>query len=110
MAKKINDLFGSMRMVLPDQKAAILEHKSKRGLVKRPFIDEDEFGEMCFRIYDSTQYNYEISIKWFVPSNGRLGTFEERQGVVIDIDATRRSILLDSRWIDIEQLISVTKL
>lgn len=37
-------------MVLPDQKAAILEHKSKRGLVERPFIDEDEFGEMCFRM------------------------------------------------------------
>lgn len=47
---------------------------------------------------------------WFVPSKGRLGRFEEGQGIVKDIDAARRRLLLDSRWIDIEQLISVTKL
>lgn len=77
MAKKINDLFGSMRWTLPEQGAAILDHNVERGLVQRPVIDEDDFGKMCFRIYDSTKYNYAITVKWFVPKKGNLGTFEE---------------------------------
>ncbi|MED4779420.1 YolD-like family protein [Brevibacillus choshinensis] len=113
MAKKIDDLFGASRWVLPEQKAAILEHNAVRGLVERPSIDEDEFGEMCFRIYDSTQYDYAINVKWFVPSKGCLGTFEEAWGVVREIDATRKRFKLvndwDSRWINVEDIVSVTK-
>jgi hypothetical protein len=113
MSKKINDLFGSMRMVLPEQKAAILEHNAVRGLVERPSIDEDEFGEMCFRIYDSTQYDYAVTVKWFVASKGRLGTFEEAWGVVREIDSLRKRFKLvsdwDSRWINVQDIVSVTK-
>ncbi|MED1951007.1 YolD-like family protein [Brevibacillus centrosporus] len=113
MFKKINDLFGSMRMVLPEQKTAILEHKSISGLVERPEVDEDELGEMCFRIYDSTQYDYAIDVKWFKVSKGNLGTIEAAWGVVKEIDNNRKRFKLvcdwEVHWINIEDLVSVTK-
>ncbi|ATF13639.1 hypothetical protein A616_17125 [Brevibacillus brevis X23] len=113
MSKKINDLFGSMRMVLPEQRAAILDHESKRGLQEKPYVDDDDFGEMCFRIYDSTQYDYAIDVKWFQPAKGNLGTLESSWGVVKEIDANKRRFKLisdwSSEWIKIENLISVTK-
>lgn len=68
-------------MVLPEQRAAILDHESKRGLLEKPYVDEDDFGEMCFRIYDSTQYDYAIDVKWFQPVKGKLGTVETSCGL-----------------------------
>jgi len=113
MAKKIENLFGSMRWILPEQRAAILDHESERGLIERPSVDDDDFGEMCFRVYDSTQYDYAITVKWFVARKGRLGTLEEAWGVVREIDAVRKRFRLasdwDSNWVNVEDLVSVTK-
>lgn len=77
MAKKIDNLFGSSRFVLPEQRAALIEHNEVCTLVERPAIDDDDFGEMCFRVYDSTQYDYAITVKWFLPMKGDLGRLEE---------------------------------
>jgi hypothetical protein len=113
MARKIDDLFGSMRMVLPEHKAAILDHNAEKGLTPRPVIDEDDFGEMCFRIYDSTQYDYAITVKWFREVRRGLGVFETAWGVVREIDSARKRFKLandwESRWIRVEDLVSVTK-
>jgi len=113
MARKINDLFGSMRMVLPEHRAAILEHNEERGLIERPVIDEVDMGEMCFRIYDSTQYDYAITVKWFQPVRGNLGVFETAWGVVREIDPERKRFKLandwESRWINVKDIVSVTK-
>jgi len=113
MQRKLNDLFGSMRMILPEHKAAILDHNSERGLVEKPYIDEDEIGEMCFRIYDSTQYDYAIDIKWFKPVKGELGIIESTWGTVREIDVNRKRFKVtndwDSQWINIDHLVSVTK-
>lgn len=102
MAKKINDLFGSMRMVLPEQRAALLAHNEVRGLEARPEIDE-----MCFRIYDSTQYDYAINVK------GDIGTFESAWGVVREIDKRYERFKLvsdwESHWINVRDLVAVTK-
>lgn len=40
MGRKIDDLFGSMRMVLPEHKVEIQRMNSERGLVERPVIVE----------------------------------------------------------------------
>lgn len=113
MASKIDNLFGSMRWVLPEQKAAILDHNSERGLIERPVVDEEEFGEMCFRIYDSTQYDYAITVKYFVLQKGHLGTLEKTWGVVHEINPEKKQFKLvsdwESRWIKVEDLVSVTK-
>jgi len=113
MSKKINDLFGSMRMMLPEHRTAIISHGEESGLQGKPDVDEDDFGEMCFRIYDSTQYDYAINVKWFQSVKGNLGTIEESWGVVKEIDVNRKQFKLvsdwDSEWIKIECLVSVTK-
>ncbi|MGG1660395.1 YolD-like family protein [Brevibacillus sp. NRS-1366] len=112
MAKKIDNLFGSLRMVLPEHRAAIIDLEAERGLIEKPSVEDDEFGEMCFRVYDSTQYDYAINVRWFVPK-GRLGTIEEAWGVVHEIDAVRRRFKLvsdwDSQWVTVEDLVSVMK-
>ncbi|QDS35815.1 YolD-like family protein [Brevibacillus brevis] len=113
MAKKIDNLFGSMRMVLPEHRTELLKHNEERDLIKRPEVDDDDFGEMCFRVYDSTQYDYAITVKWFVPTKGELGSLEEAWGVVREIDAIRKRFKLVSDWavdwIKVEDLVSVTK-
>jgi hypothetical protein len=110
---KMNDLFGSMRMILPEHRAALLEHNAERDLEPRPAVDEDDFGEMCFRIYDSTQYDYAINVKWFREVKRGLGVYETAWGVVKEIDANRRMFKLvndwDSVWIRVEDVVSVTK-
>jgi YolD-like protein len=65
VARKIEDVFGSIRMILPEHKAEIQQMNVESVLVERPIIDEEDFGEMCFLVYDSTQYNYPITVKWF---------------------------------------------
>lgn len=113
MASKVENIFGASRWVLPEQRAAILEHNDTRGLEPRPEIDEEDFGEMCFRIYDSTQYDYAINVKWFVPVKGDMGSFETAWGVVREIDKRYERFKLvsdwDSNWINVRDLVSVTK-
>lgn len=113
LAKKMDDLFDSIRVILPEQRAAILENNEILGFEPRPEIDEEDFGEMCFRIYDSTQYNYPINVKWFVPQKGDLGTFESAWGVVREIDKKYERFKLvsdwESHWINVRDLVSVKK-
>lgn len=113
MAKKIDNLFASMRMVLPEHRAELLRHNEERDLIKRHIVGDDDFGEMCFRVYDSTQYDYAITVKWFVAKKGDLGTIEEAWGVVREIDAIRKRFKLvndwAADWINVEDLVSVTK-
>ncbi|EMT54696.1 hypothetical protein I532_03790 [Brevibacillus borstelensis AK1] len=113
MAKKIDDLFGSMRMILPEYKAEIQRMSADRDLEPRPNVDEADFDEACFRIYDSTQYDYAITVKWFREMRRGLGVFETDWGVVKEIDAVRKRFKLvsdwDAKWIRIEDVVSVTK-
>jgi YolD-like protein len=111
--KKINNLFASMRMVLPEQRAAILEYDSKRALQERPYIDDDELGEMCDSIFKSKAYDFAISVKWFIQEKSELGTIEVAWGSVPDIDVQKAQFKLvcdwDSHVIKFKDLISVTK-
>ncbi|MGG1659436.1 YolD-like family protein [Brevibacillus sp. NRS-1366] len=94
-------------------RAAILEHNSERNLHEKPDVDDDDFGEMCFRIYDSTRYDYAIEVKWFQSAKGKLGTLESSWGVVREIDVNKMKFKLvsdwESHWIKVEYLVSVTK-
>ncbi|WP_343071531.1 YolD-like family protein [Brevibacillus choshinensis] len=68
MASKVENVFAASRFVLPEQRELYLQIKEDEKYVERPSIDEDEFSEMCFRIYESTQYDYAVTVKWLVPS------------------------------------------
>nr|WP_239565239.1 YolD-like family protein [Brevibacillus fulvus] len=84
-----------------------------KQLVQCPSIEEEDFGEMCFRIYDSTQYDYAINVKWFIPIVGNLGMVETAWGIVKEINIEQKRVKLvndwSSQWIDIENLVHVTK-
>lgn len=113
MARKLDDLFGSMRMILPEHKTEIQRMNEDRDLEPRPNVDEADFDEACFRIYDSTQYDYAITVKWFREVRRGLGVFETDWGVVKEIDTYGRRFRLvndwDAEWIRIEDVMSVTK-
>jgi hypothetical protein len=113
VAREIEGVFGSMRMVLPQHKAEIQQMKVESVLVERPIIDEEDFGEMCFRVYDSTQYNYPITVKWFREVRSGLGIVETECGVVREIDVDKRMFKLvgerESVWICVEDVVGVMK-
>nr|WP_244297350.1 hypothetical protein [Brevibacillus antibioticus] len=70
-------------------------------------------GLYVLEIVDSTQYDYAITVKWFVPTKGELGTLEEAWGIVREIDAVRKRFKLVSDWaadwINVKDLVSVVK-
>lgn len=80
--------------------------------MERPAIAEDDFGEMCFRIYDSTQYHYPIHVQWFVRERGSYGTIASAWGLAREIDAQQYLVKLvneeESRWIKVEDIVSVS--
>jgi hypothetical protein len=45
MGQKIEDGFGAMRLVQPEQKAALRRVNADEGLVGRPVVDEIDFDE-----------------------------------------------------------------
>jgi len=100
-------------MVLPEYKAEIQQMKVESVLVERPIIDEEDFGEMCFRVYDSTQYNYPITVKWFREVWSGRGIEETACGVMREIDVDKRMFKLvserESVWIRVEDVVQVTK-
>jgi hypothetical protein len=113
MERKIEDWFGSMRMVQPEQKTESRRVNADEGLAGRPVVDEIDFDENCFRIYDSTQYDYAINVTWFREMYGGRGVFETAWGIVKQIDPDERRFLLvsewDSVWIRVEDVVRVTK-
>ncbi|MFD2371566.1 YolD-like family protein [Brevibacillus sp. GCM10020057] len=81
--------------------------------VQRPVVAEDDFGEMCFRIYDSTQYHYPIHVKWFVRERGSYGSVHSAWGLVREIDVKQYAVKLvgheQSCWIKVEDIVSVSR-
>jgi len=79
--------------------------------VTKPMIDDQEFGEMNFLIYDSTQYDYAITIDYWVSVRDEKGRIESAFGVIKSIDPTLKRIKLvndwDINWIELESVISV---
>ncbi|USG66835.1 YolD-like family protein [Brevibacillus ruminantium] len=82
-------------------------------LAQRPVVDEDDFGEMCFRVYDSTQYDYAITVSWFREQADGLGIVETAWGVVRKIDPLTKQFKLvndwEAHWIGVEDLVRVVK-
>ncbi|MBR8658359.1 MULTISPECIES: hypothetical protein [Brevibacillus] len=113
MGQKIGDWFRTARMVQPEKKTESGPVNADEGLAERPVVDEIDYDENCFRIYDATQYDYAISVTWFREISAGRGVFETAWGSVKQIDADERRFLLvsdwDSVWIQIEDVVRVTK-
>ncbi|MEJ8545924.1 hypothetical protein [Brevibacillus borstelensis] len=115
MAKNIEDFSCGMEMAILKHAAALANNEESPALtlVERPVVDEDDFGEMCFRVYDSTQYDYAITVSWFRETDDGLGVVKTDWGVVRNIDVAQRKFKLvndwEAQWIGVEDLVRVVK-
>ncbi|GEM_PF-5757888 len=61
---KINDLFGSMRLVLPEQREGYLKYRRGLLLLSKPDLDHDEIMAINYRPTESKRYNIELAVKY----------------------------------------------
>jgi len=111
MASKKDNLFESMRFVLPEQKEAYLEHLAELQLIPQPLLEADEIEEIQQTIRDSIHFNQAIRVRWWKRTKGELGVAEEAWGWVQKIDTFQRQIKLvhdeDVHWIKLDTLLRV---
>lgn len=108
---KKNDLFGSMRMMLPEHKQAFLNHREDSKLVPKPTIEEDGLMEFAYRIQDSIQYDYALAVSYWKATKGDMGVIVEEWGIVQRIDQQAKRIKLgrddDYVWIDLRSIVKI---
>ncbi|TPG71556.1 YolD-like family protein [Brevibacillus laterosporus] len=86
----------------------LLEDKK---LVEKPTIEEDELSESCYRISDSRQFDYALTINWWKATKGDRGVIESAWGWVEKFDTTFKQIKLkndeDYWWIPVEDVVGM---
>ncbi|WP_158642180.1 YolD-like family protein [Brevibacillus laterosporus] len=104
---KINDLFGSMRMVLPEQ------HRRELSLLPKPDLDHDEIMAINYRLTESKRYNFEITVKYWREVSENGGEFLTVRGVAKSFDTIMKQVRIEEEngdwtWIDFGNIASVT--
>lgn len=111
MAKKIDNLFGSSRFVLPEQREMYLQVKQDEKLVSMPILEQDELESFQYIIRDAAREDYAVTVSWWKQVKGNLGTTCTMWGVVKWIDRHGRRIKLvtdeDSQWIEMGNITDV---
>ncbi|WP_312115891.1 YolD-like family protein [Brevibacillus reuszeri] len=110
MASKIENPL-SMRFVFQEQRALYLQTKEDDKLVTMPKLEQDELETFHYLIRDSAREDYAITVCWWKPTKGELGSTFEMWGVVKWMDQNGRRIKLvndeDVQWIPIDYLTEV---
>ncbi|MBO8165096.1 MAG: YolD-like family protein [Brevibacillus sp.] len=113
MARKIDDVFGASRWMLPEHAAALIDYEFEKTLVRQPTIEEDELTEFNRLIYDSVHRDYAVTVQYWVPIRRNLGEIRTVWGWVKKIDATHKQIKVvndeDVEWIDVNRIVGVWK-
>ncbi|TGV31372.1 YolD-like family protein [Mesorhizobium sp. M00.F.Ca.ET.186.01.1.1] len=111
MGSKKNDIFGSMRFLLPEQRTSYLDHLQDLKLTPQPILEEDEIQELNQNILESIHFDYAIRVRWWKETKGALGVVEEAWGWVKKIDTINQRIKLvneeELHWISMNKLLSV---
>lgn len=111
MSRKITDLFGSMRMILPEYKDAILEHQFEHTLVAPPTIEQDELMEWSYLIQESMQDQKLLHIQYWHPIRKGLGEYRYTKGLVASIDRLNRKIKIVGQdgyeWIMLDRIVKM---
>ncbi|WP_400163340.1 YolD-like family protein [Brevibacillus sp. TJ4] len=111
MPSKKDDLFASMRFVLPEQKEAYLEYVADLQLIPQPLLEADEIEEIQQTIRESIHFGQAIRVSWWRRTKGELGVAEEAWGWVRKIDPYQGQIKLvhdeEVHWIKLDQLLRV---
>lgn len=101
----------SIRFVLPEQRALYLQMKEDEKLETMPVIEQDEFESFHYLIRDSARDDYAITVSWWNPIKGELGSICSMWGAVKWIYQNGRRIKLvndeDSQWIDLDKITEV---
>ncbi|TQK41988.1 YolD-like protein [Brevibacillus sp. AG162] len=112
MAKKIDNLFGSSRFVLPEQRELYLQMKEDDKLVPMPILEQDELATFDYLLRDAQQKEKAVSITWWRHKKDELGTICTMWGAVPEINANTRKVKLltveDVQWINMERIIDVS--
>ncbi|MDC0764882.1 YolD-like family protein [Brevibacillus sp. AG] len=111
MAKKIDNLFGSSRFVLPEQRELYLQMKEDDKLVPMPVIEQDEHESFDYRLREAQQSEKAVSITWWQHKKNELGTICTMWGAVPGINENTRKVKLltveDVQWIPMDTIIDV---
>lgn len=111
MARKIDNLFGASRFVLPEHRELYLQIKEEDNLVSMPVLEQDELESFQYLIRDSAKEDYAITIIWWQQFREELGKTCSMWGVVKWIDPQARRIKLvndeESQWIPMDRIVGV---
>ena len=111
MAGKIENLFAASRFVLPEQREAYLRHREEAALTPMPVLEQDELESFHYLIRDAGREDYALSVTWWKPVRGDLGTTATMSGKVAWVDPnSRRLKLVDEaggQWIPLDRIMEV---
>ncbi|RFB31659.1 YolD-like family protein [Brevibacillus sp. VP] len=93
MASKILDPLVT-KFILPEHAEMLRQFHEDKKLIEKPIIEEDELAEFCYRISDSHQYDYALTISWWKETKEGRGVIESAWGWVEKFDSTVKQIKL----------------
>ncbi|PYE51516.1 YolD-like family protein [Paenibacillus barcinonensis] len=108
MSKKLqaNGLWESSRMMLPQHKERIIEHRSKDNVTTRPTLHEDEVEIISLNLRMSLSYTLETDIEIFNEYGNRI-----IKGIVASVSASGKRIKLETETgyelLNFDDLVSV---
>lgn len=110
MSSKYDNPLG-MGFILPEHRQALHQHKEDKRLIPQPVLEEDELMELNFRIMDSRQYDYAVTVCWWYPVKEVLGEIRQMWGWVQRVDTTYKQLKLvndeDFLWIDMDKIVQI---
>ncbi|RAP26304.1 hypothetical protein C2W64_01979 [Brevibacillus laterosporus] len=87
------------------------QHDKYSGGGQKLIIEEEELAEFCYRISDSRQFDYTLTINWWKATKGDRGVIETAWGWVDKFDTTFKQIKLkndeDYWWIPVEDVVGM---
>jgi len=101
-----NLLWEGSRMMLPEHKLEIVNHRDGFKRWEKPELDEQEIEDIVHKIGESLEYKSEITLTLY----GEYGNRQET-GYVVRVDERRTRVLLQApdrdEWIEFREIISV---
>ncbi|WP_145323433.1 YolD-like family protein [Paenibacillus xylanexedens] len=108
MSKKLeaNGLWESSRMMLPQHKERIIQHRTQFHTHAKPLIHEDEWEIIAQNLEMSLNYTLQAAIEVFNEWGNRYV-----HGIVTSVSTFQKKIKIEMdngfEWIDFDQLVSV---
>ncbi|MEO2203655.1 YolD-like family protein [Paenibacillus pabuli] len=108
MSKKLeaNGLWESSRMMLPQHKERIIQHRTQIHYQAKPLIHEDEWEMIAQNVDMSLNYTLQATIEVFNESGNRY-----IHGIVTSVSTFGKKIKIEMdhgfEWVDFDQLVAV---